>query len=35
MLFHHDDIGSKLEIAMAKVPSFGGEGDASNQEEIE
>jgi hypothetical protein len=26
---------SKLEVAMAKVLSFGGEGDASDQEAIE
>jgi hypothetical protein len=25
----------KLEVAMAKVPSFGGEGDASVQEAID
>jgi hypothetical protein len=26
---------SKLKVAMAKVPSFGGEGDANDQEAID
>jgi hypothetical protein len=28
-------LGSKLEVAMAEVPSFRGEGDMSNEEAIE